>query len=398
MARSSMSIIPIDRSPDLQQLRQEGYNVQITNAGYLVVHDVPYVNAKGEIAVGALVSNLDLAGDVTAQPQDHTAKFIGEYPCDSQGKTLEVLKHQSGSYDVGSGLVAQHSFSRKPARGHYEDYHEKMTAYVALLGKYAAAIDPEITAKTHRVIEPEDDNSPFNYLDTASARAEINTITARLAEDAVAIIGVGGTGSYVLDLVAKTPVKKIHIFDADRFLTHNAFRAPGAPAIEELRLQPLKVEYFASIYGRMHRGIVPHPFKIDASNVAELEVMSFVFLCMEGGDAKRAIVEKLEAMGIPFVDVGMGLYAKRNSIGGMLRSTISLPDFRDTARARISFAADDAVNEYDKNIQVADLNALNACLAVMAWKKLRGFYFNLGKERFVSFTIANSLFVKDDIL
>jgi hypothetical protein len=119
---------------------------------------------------------------------------------------------------------------------------------------------------------------------------------------------------------------------------------------------------------------------------------------MDGGEAKRAIVERLEAMKIPFADVGMGLYAKRNSIGGMLRSIISLPDAREAARARISFTADDAENEYDKNIQVADLNAFNACLAVMAWKKLRGFYFDLGKERFVSFTIANSLFVKDDIV
>ncbi|MGY4372553.1 hypothetical protein ACVWZ3_000192 [Bradyrhizobium sp. i1.3.6] len=398
MARSSMSIIPIDRSPDLQRLRTEGYNVQITSAGNLVVHDVPYVNSKREIAIGAVASNLDLAGDVTARPQDHTAKFIGEYPCDSQGNTLTVLRHTSGSFDLGSGLIAQHSFSRKPLRGHYEDYHEKMTAYIALIGKHVAAIAPEVTAKKHKVIEPEDDNSSFKYLDTASARAEINTITARLAEDAIAIVGVGGTGSYVLDMVAKTPVKKIHIFDADRFLTHNAFRAPGAPAIEELRLQPLKVEYFASIYGRMHRGIVPHPVKIDATNIAELEGMSFVFLCMEGGAAKRAIVDKLEAMGVPFADVGMGLYSKRNSLGGMLRSVISLPDARDVARARISFASDDANNEYDKNIQVADLNALNACLAVMAWKKLRGFYFNLGKERFVSFTIANSLLVKDDVL
>ncbi|WP_038956626.1 ThiF family adenylyltransferase [Bradyrhizobium japonicum] len=393
-----MSIIPIDRSPDLQRLRTEGYNVQVTSAGYLVVRDVPYVNSKREIAIGALASNLDLAGDITAQPQDHTAKFIGEYPCDSQGSTLTVLQHTSGSFDLGSGLIAQHSFSRKPACGRYENYHEKMTAYIALLGKHVAAIDPLITAKTHRVIEPEDDNSPFNYLDTASSRAEINTITARLVEDAIAIVGLGGTGSYVLDMVAKTPVQKIHIIDADRFLTHNAFRAPGAPAIEKLREQPLKVEYFASTYAHMHRGIVPHPFHIDATNLDELNGMSFVFLCMEGGTAKRAIVDKLDALGIPFADVGMGLYAKRNSIGGMLRNVLSLPDARESARARISFATDDANNEYDKNIQVADLNALNACLAVIAWKKLRGFYFNLGKERFVSYTIANSLLAKGDTL
>jgi molybdopterin/thiamine biosynthesis adenylyltransferase len=392
-----MSITPIDRSPDLLRLREDGYNIQVSKGAVLVMRDVPYVNSKREIARGILVSDLDLAGDITTRPQVHTIRFVGEYPCDNEGKAL-ALGGGSNIQDFGGGLVTQQQFSRKPGRGHYEDYHEKMTAYVALLGKYVAAIDPDATARTRKVIEPEDDGSPFNYLDTASARAEINTITEKLAQDAVAIVGVGGTGSYVLDLVAKTPVKKIHIFDADRFLTHNAFRAPGAPAIEELRQQPLKVEYFASIYSRMHRGIVPHPFHIDAANVDELNGMSFVFLCMEGGAAKRAVVDKLEALGTPFVDVGMGLSVKRNTIRGMLKMIISLPDARERARARISFAADDPNNEYDKNIQIADLNAMNACLAVIAWKKSRGFYFNFGKERFLSYTVSNSLLAKSNIV
>ncbi|HET6912334.1 MAG TPA: ThiF family adenylyltransferase [Rhodanobacteraceae bacterium] len=393
-----MSSTIIDRSTDLQRLRGAGYNIGISDAGFLLVRDVPYVNELREIATGTLVSNLDLAGDITVQPQDHTAKFIGEYPCDAAGKPLAALTHQSGSYAVGDGLVAQHSFSRKPACGYYHDYYEKMTAYVALIGKYVVEIDPHATARTGRVIEPEDDQSPFNYLDTASSRAEINAATAKLVEDAVAIVGLGGTGSYVLDMVAKTPVKKIHLFDDDRFLTHNAFRTPGAPAIEELRKQPLKVEYLKAIYSRMHRGIVEHPIAVNADNADELRDMSFVFLCMEGGAAKRAIIGKLEEMRIPFADVGMGLYVKRESIGGMLRTVLSLPDARDAARARISFAADDAENEYDKNIQIADLNALNACFAVIAWKKLRGFYFNLGKERFSSYTIGNSLLAKGDLV
>lgn len=393
-----MSSIPIDRSADLQRLRNAGYNVGISDAGFLLVRDVPYVNERREIATGTLVSNLDLAGDITVQPQDHTAKFIGEYPCDAAGKPLAALKHQSGSYDVGKGLVAQHSFSRKPACGHYEDYYEKMTAYVALIGKYVAEIDPNATARSGRVVEPEDDRSPFNYLDTASSRAEINAAAAKLVEDAVAIVGLGGTGSYVLDMVAKTPVKQIHLFDYDRFLTHNAFRAPGAPAIGELRKQPLKVEYLKGIYSCMHRGILEHPVAVNADNADELRDMSFVFLCMEGGSAKRAIIGKLEELGVPFADVGMGLYVKRDSVGGMLRTVMSLPDAREKAHTRISFAADDAENEYDKNIQIADLNALNACFAVIAWKKLRGFYFNLGKERFSSYTIGNSLLAKGDLV
>ncbi len=392
-----MSHTLIARSPDLQRLRDEGYNIQITDANFLVVKDVPYVRSDRTIGIGAFASNLDLAGDQTVRPQDHTAKFAGDYPCDRNGNPLLILQHQTQEFALGSGLKADHSFSRKPPCGYYEDYHEKMTTYIALLAKEVAFIDADATARTYRIVEGDPDMSPHHYLDTASSRAEINEAAAKLAEEAIAIVGLGGTGSYVLDLVAKTIARKIHLFDADDFLTHNAFRAPGAASLEDLRSRYKKVEYLSGIYSRMHRGIVPHPEKLTSDNVDQLQGMSFVFLCMESGPEKRAIIEKLEALGIPFVDVGMGLYSKRNSIGGILRSVLSLPDRRSEARSRISFASDDAQNEYDRNIQVADLNALNACLAVIAWKKSKGFYFDLGHERFISYTIGNSLLSKDDI-
>ncbi len=392
-----MSHTLIARSPDLQRLRDEGFNIQITDANFLVVKDVPYVKSDRTIGRGVLATNLDLAGDQTVRPQDHTAKFGGEYPCDRKGNPLLILQHQADNSSLGNGLKADHSFSRKPPRGYYKNYYEKMTAYVALLAKEVAVIDRDATAKTYRIVEGDPDMSPHHYLDTASSRAEITDAATRLTEDAVAIVGLGGTGSYVLDLVAKTLAKEIHLFDGDDFLTHNAFRAPGAASIVELRERPKKVEYFARVYSRMHRGIVPHPVNLTAANVDQLTGVSFVFLCMESGPEKRAIIKKLEGLEIPFVDVGIGLYFKRSKIGGILRTVISLPDRRDEARARISFAADDAQNEYDRNIQIADLNALNACLAVIAWKKSRGFYFDLGRERFLSYTVGNSLLSKDDI-
>ena len=392
-----MSHTLIALNPDLQRLRDEGYNVQITNQNFLVISDVPYVKCDRTIGLGALASNLDLAGDRTVRPQDHTAKFCGDFPCDSYGNQLVILQHQTQEFQLGSGLKADHSFSRKPPCGYYNDYYEKMTAYVALLAKEVAAIDPNATARTFRIVEGDPETSPHHYLDTASSRAEINEAAEKLAEEAIAIVGLGGTGSYVLDLIAKTNAKRIHLFDDDDFLTHNAFRAPGAASLEELRLRPKKVDYFAATYSKMHRGIVAHPEKLTGDNVDQLQNMSFVFLCMESGPAKRMIIDKLEALGTPFIDVGMGLYTKRASIGGILRTVRSLPDRRAEARARISFAVDDVENEYDRNIQVADLNALNACLAVIEWKKTRGFYFDIGHERFISYTIGNSLLSKDDI-
>ena len=45
---------------------------------------------------------------------------------------------------------------------------------------------------------------------------------------------------------------------------------------------------------------------------------------------------------------------------------------RDKALAPLADAPDD---EYRTNIQISELNALNACLAVIRFKQIRGFYF-----------------------
>src|SRR5690606_39812352 len=69
-------------------------------------------------------------------------------------------------------------------------------------------------------------------LETASDRVGIGTLTARLAKEKIVIIGLGGTGSYILDFVAKTPVREIRLIDADEFLQHNAFQIGRASCRE----------------------------------------------------------------------------------------------------------------------------------------------------------------------
>lgn len=307
-----------------------------------------------------------------------------------------MLRHQSITKILDKGLKIHHSFSRKPLKGRYADYYEKIETYISLISREATDIDPSATALTRKVVEPEDEDSPFAYFDTASARAEINIIANKLATDKIAIIGLGGTGSYVLDLVAKTPVKEIHLFDADKFSTHNAFRSPGAPGVEELREQPSKVRYFESHYAKMNRRITAHEIDIDDSNIGLLRNMTFVFLCIDRGPDKKIIVEKLEEYSIPFADVGMGLYRSKDSLGGKLRVTTSLPGRRDSARETIPLSGDDIHNDYEKNIQIADLNSLNACLAVLRWKKLRGFYLDSEHEQLTTYTICFNLLISED--
>src|SRR3989338_5343682 len=110
MAPSSMSQQLINLSPDLKRLRDEGYNIQI-RSGYLVLTEIPYVNSQREIKRGALVSDLALAGDRTARPADHVARFAGEHPCNSDGSEIAQIKHGSAPQAVDDQITTQHSFS-----------------------------------------------------------------------------------------------------------------------------------------------------------------------------------------------------------------------------------------------------------------------------------------------
>jgi ThiF family len=281
---------------------------------------------------GILVSPLDLAGDITQRPKDHQVQFVGERPCDKDGSPLHKIIGSEVQNEIAPGLIARFSFSQKPACEYYVDYYEKMTAYATMLAAQAAWLEPGADARVNRVDEPEpEEKSPFNYLDTASSRAEINSATAKLALRKVVIIGLGGTGSYVLDLVAKTPGDEIHLVDGDVFNTHNAFRAPGAPSLEELREQPFKVDYFKAKYRKMHKGIVAHAEFLDEANAERhLRDAKFVFLCLDQGKSKALAIGKLTEYGVPFVDVGMGLLVKDSQISGILRVTTSTPQHQDS--------------------------------------------------------------------
>lgn len=389
-----MSHAPFDLSPDLKRLRDEGYFAQI-RGGLLVMREVPYVDANRQVRTGSLISSLTLAGEVARPPDTHQVWFDGEFPCKADGTPIKAIEHSSGHFDLGHGLTAKHHFSSKPDNG-YPDYYAKMTTYAGVISGPAAVLKPGVTPRGLRAPEEEDDGV-FRYIETASDRAGIGALTERLASETVSIIGLGGTGSYVLDFVTKTPVREIRLFDADEFLQHNAFRAPGAPSLEDLREAPRKVHYFANIYSRMHRRIVPHEVAVDATNLHLLDGTTFAFLSMDAGDAKRSIVEKLEALDVPFVDVGMGLELIDGSLGGILRVTASTPGKRDHARNRVSFAGGGPDDIYSSNIQVADLNALNAVLAVIKWKKIRGFYRDAELEHHCSYTTDGNQLENGDL-
>ncbi len=385
----------IARSPDLLRLQNEGFDISV-QGGYLLVLNVPYVNASRAVRLGTLISTLELAGDVTVKPTNHVAYWTGEHPCHHDGRKISAFENPSAPQDFGDGIRADFTFS---AKADYRDYHHKMTTYLGRIVAEAQAIDPSATAQRFSPIAVEDGSSVFVYEDTASSRAGTGALNEKFVGRRIGVAGLGGTGSYVLDLVAKTPVAEIHLFDGDYLLQHNAFRAPGAATLAQLRGKPKKVAYFAEMYSHMRRGIIPHAMFLDETNVDALSGLDFVFLCIDRAPAKRTIVRYLAAHRIPFIDVGMGVLRNEDGLlGGIVRVTTSTPETRAEAAPHISFSDDDGgINEYTKNIQIADLNALNASLAVGRWKRLVGFYRDARRDFYSGYSIASGQIVNEGV-
>jgi hypothetical protein len=392
-----MSPGPISLSPDLKRLRDEGYDVTISSHGQLVIRGVPFVDAEKVVRQGVLVSTLNLAAEVAARPETHVVHFIGDPPCDKDGNALGKVVIGTENIDIGEGAVTALTFSSKPPDG-YVDYHQKMTSYVRIVSAPAQAIDSEVTAQTYPVVKDDDPESIFNYLETASSRAGIEAVTEKLKIGKIAIVGVGGTGSYILDFIAKTPAGEIHLYDGDQFLQHNAFRAPGAASLEELADARNKAAYWCDRYTPMRRGIFAHESPIDEDNLDELAAMDFVFISIDEGPVKAQIVQRLEAAEVGFIDVGMGIFLSDGSLGGQLRTTTSTVQNRSHVhdKQRISFAGGAADDLYRRNIQIAELNALNAALAVIKWKKLCGFYVDLEHEHFSVYQVDGNHLLNED--
>jgi hypothetical protein len=240
--------------------------------------------------------------------------------------------------------------------------------------------------------------SPFVYADTASSRAGIEAVSQRLAGGTVAIVGLGGTGSVVLDLLAKTPVDRLLLIDGDRVEAHNAFRWPGAVALEDLLTAPLKVDYFAHTYGRLHRGIAAHPVHLAADTLALLDEADFVFVCVDSVAVRAWLIPELEALDLPFIDCGLGLSLVEDRLAGLVRVTTSTPAMRGHvhARHRIPASGTDDNDLYRSNIQVADLNMLAGTLAVIQYKQLRGFYADGEGEYHCVYAVDGNHLVNED--
>lgn len=382
-----MSIWQTGRDAGVARLVDQGFEARhIQN--HLVIEHVPYLNPLGQVRYGKLAEPITWVGNEQVEPPaDHVVWFQGETPSDSDGVPLDVI-NSAQCKELFPGFQVDFMFSKKPAAG-YADHYSKMTAYVAMLLGPAQAVDPTVTPNTFARLPEIEEWSPFHYRDSASARAGISDLNSRLRSQRIAIVGVGGTGSYILDLVAKTEVAQIHLIDGDEFINHNAFRTPGAASLDQVAARPWKVDYLAETYARFRSGVIAHPIYVTEANTPELlGAMDFVFLSADHSADVTAAAAWMRSNGVPFIDVGIGISKTATGLNGTVRTTLITHE----TPAEIIVPGGIADDDYAANIQVAEVNALNAALAVLRWKRMHGIYLDNRSEAQSTYSLAfNSL-------
>jgi hypothetical protein len=373
-----------NRNPDIDQLVKKGYALGFDQLHYLIVRDIFYLDNERRLQTGAIVSKFVDAGNDQIHQQDHTIFFAGGVPHGLDGSPIPNLGGGQSTLALSESskdVVVQRSFSNKPMRDgklqDFKDFFEKIDSYVNIIcGPAISLHGAKASPLTFRTVESGPSDSPFHFRDTLTSRAEIGDLTTKFKDDVIAIIGAGGgTGAYLLDFLTKIPAKEIRGFDPDLFYVHNAYRSPGRLDKEELG--KLKAEVYQARYGGFHKGLSIKAKYIDATCADDLNGVTFAFVSVDKGTSRAGIFDLLIAKGIPFIDVGMGLDRKRGTIDGMLRVTYYPTDHAAELRERrLAPLFDDPDDIYRNNIQIGELNALNACLAVIRFKQLRGFYFD----------------------
>jgi molybdopterin/thiamine biosynthesis adenylyltransferase len=358
------------RNVFIKEYEETGYLIDFIG-GYLVFFGLPYLDQDGKLQHGDWASPVDLNGQVIDPPTNHQAWWRGSRPHDQQGRQLK-LGGGAHKVTVSDDLITDFSFSYKLLDENgtmraYRSFDEKVQTYLDTITAPALAAYPLATPLRAIAIKAAAQGSPLRYPDTMSSRYHINDLSALLRGKRVAIIGLGGTGSYILDFLARTHLAQITLFDDDKVHVHTIFRFPS---FIPNAIGRLKVEVLSQHYDQWHGGIDGIPERIRAENVERLKGFDFVFVSVDDGPARRLIIDWLSANGVPYVDCGMGLNRSAVGLSGFVRVTggdrKAFDDNVGTVRLPVENAKED---EYRKHAQITELNALNATMAVIRFKQ-----------------------------
>ncbi len=279
------------------------------------------------------------------------------------------------------------SFDISIRRGSDTDPDDDPSAF-DVMHRYAKQIVGAVSARAALGGSCTVDLDPFNIPNTFEARSGVRSMQDRIRHQRIVIIGLGGTGAYLLDLLVKTPVAQIHLYDFDDMEWHNFLRAPGAPTSDEINSQKQarlsKVSYYSTKYAPLRDGVVSHAAQVtDPAALVEFlstHSIDFAFVSIDQrreSDSPRqdAVYDALSKAEVPFIDSGVSITIENERVRGAVTTSGYLGGSVEWKQAIPNARMGGDAIGY-RNVQLPEVNALAASLSVMEWRRRTDQYAN----------------------
>ena len=191
-----------------------------------------------------------------------------------------------------------------------------------------------------------------------------------VAQERVAIVGLGGVGAWIADFIVKADPREVHGWDYDCIEPKNILRMPGGLDPSVWIGRP-KADWFQETYSLIHTNVQGHNVKVLPENVQEvIEGTTFAFVAVDDADDRMMVCDSLANAGIPFVVAGLSPVRKDKRVKVSMRivtAHVGVSSWRD-AIPQVGQAGQDDYGSLD----LPDVYSTAAGWAIQSWRKMRG--------------------------
>lgn len=389
---------------------QQGFTIRV-HSDVIIVEGVPCLLADGTVSTCTIEKSFDPATDIPTDRIGSAVHAVRIMPNDTQdGCVYGADQSIIGNHIGGDG----ESWSIISIGKGTSDRPEADRSARDLIYRYVKQIVGAVYAAGHHVPNSLAIQHPFKFPNTYEGRSGVAPIQNRIRGQCIAIIGLGGTGAYVLDMIAKTPVGEIHLVDDDYVDWHNFMRAPGAPTqgeIDSLREFKRcgtdcfgKVDYYQSKYASLREGVHAHTVRLDDSPKCNAffreHCIDYAFVCIDQGENSESprqdvVYSALSEAGIPFVDSGISISLDSDAVSGAITTSAYGAGSLEWEIGIPNAFLNDKGPGY-RNVQLPEVNALAASLAVMEWRRQTGQYVSKSSSFLHKFRLETPRVVTSD--
>jgi hypothetical protein len=138
-----------NHNDDIRRLVEKGYAVAVDSSGYLIVRNIPYLDANRALQVGAFVTKLVYTTPEKVKQHNHQVFFTGSSPHNIDGTPIKLIGDNPASLTLSASspdIVVTRQFSNKLlVNGQmvdYPDFFAKIENYRTLISGPAMALFP----------------------------------------------------------------------------------------------------------------------------------------------------------------------------------------------------------------------------------------------------------------